>query len=424
MPRKKTRREFWLDVVFGTLFIFGLMLVFTKVTTFRVFDIFDPVGEALGEMQLTDVVFSQLREDPIADERIVMVNIANESRASIAMMIDSISQHNPAVIGFDSFFYVPKEDTLGDIMLSEAFSRVENLVLVSKLIAAPDYTPGSEFKVDSVRYSWEFFNQYADANAFATLDTRAKDQGDLKFCRQFWPKMEVDGEEHMAFAVKLAQYLDSAAVEEFLSRNHETELINFKGNVLDYGATKFGTKYFALDVADVYLGNYIPEMIEGKIVIFAFLGNRLGDRNNLEDKFITPLNASYAGRTLPDMYGGVIHANIVSMILSRDWIYYLDDNIENVIGIILALLNVALFSLIYMRIPKWYDGVTKLFQLVELAGLLFLIVYVFDRYNFVLELGLAFFAIALSGDALEVFYGVIKNIFSKEGRRELFRTEG
>ena len=418
-----SKKQFWLDVVLATLFIFGLMFVFTKVTTFKVFDIFDPVGEALGEMQMTDVVFSQLREDPIADERIVMVNIANESRASMAMMIDSISQHNPAVIGFDSFFLTPKEDTLGDIMLADAFSRVENLVLVSKLIAAPDSEPGAEFKVDSVQYSWEFFNQYADANAFATLDTRAKDQGDLKFCRQFWPDMEVDGERHVAFGVKLAQYLDSAAVEEFLARDHETELINFKGNVLDYGATKFGTKYFALDVPDVYLGNYVPEMIEGKIVIFAFLGNYLGDRKDFEDKFITPLNASYVGRTLPDMYGGVIHANIVSMILSRDFIYYLDDKVENIIGIILALFNVALFSLIYRRIPKWYDGVTKLFQLVELAGLLFLIVYVFDRYNFVLELGLAFFAIALSGDALEVFYGVVKNIFSKEGRRELFRTE-
>lgn len=416
-------RKFWLDVILATVFIFGLMFLFAKVTAFKVFDMFDPVGEALGEMQMTDVVFSQLRNDPVADERIVLVNIGNELRPAIAMMLDSISQHNPAVIGIDSFFNYPKEDSLGDIMLADAMSRVENLVLVSKLIASQDPEDIDLNVVDSVAYSWEFFNQHADANAFATLDTEAKEQGDLKFCRQFWPQMDVNGEQHVAFGVKLAEYLEPEKAKKFLDRGYESELINFKGNVLDYGATKFGTKYFALDVQDVFLGNYVPEMIEGKIVIFCYLGEFLGDRRTFEDKFITPLNANYVGRTLPDMFGGVIHANIISMILSEDYIYYLDDTIENIIGIILAFLNVAFFSVIYKRIPKWYDGATKLFQLFELAGLLFLTVYVFDSYNFVMELGLAFFAIALSGDALEVYYGVVKNSFTKEGRRALFKAD-
>lgn len=416
-------RKFWLDVIFATVFIFGLMFVFSKITAFQVFDLFDPVGEALGEMQMTDVVFSQLRNDPVADERIVLVNIGYEQRPTIAMMLDSINQHNPAVIGIDSFFDFPKEDTIGDIMLSEAMARVENLVLVSKLLASKDPEKAEQNIVDSVHYSWEFFNQHADANAFATLDTEAKEQGDLKFCRQFWPQMEVKGEKHVAFAVKMAEYYDPEKAQKFLDRGYESELINFKGNVLDYGATKFGTKYFALDVQDVFMGNYVPEMIEGKVVIFCYLGQFLGDRRTFEDKFITPLNANYVGRTLPDMFGGVIHANIVSMILSEDYIYYLNDKLENIIGIILAFFNVAFFSVIYKRIPKWYDGATKLFQLFELAGLLFLTVYIFDEYNFVMELGLGFFAIALSGDALEVYYGVVKNSFTKEGRRSLFRAE-
>ena len=61
--------------------------------------------------------------------------------------------------------------------------------------------------------------------------------------------------------------------------------------MLDYGATKFGTKFAALDVYDVFGGNYVPEMIEGKIVIiFCYLGKYLGDRESLEDKYFTPLN--------------------------------------------------------------------------------------------------------------------------------------
>ncbi len=420
-------RKFWIDVLFATLFIFGLMFLFSKVTTFRIFDIFDPVGDALGEMQMTDVVFSQLRYDPVADDRIVMVNIANESRGSLAMMIDSISRFYPAVMGFDTFFRYPKEDTLGDIMLADALMRASertNVVLASKLHVLDDpEIEGDENTIDSVSYSWEFFNQYATSNGFATLDTYAKDQGDLKFCRQFWPNMDVHGVEHRALAVEITKYYAPEKVERFLARDNDSELINFKGNVLDFGATKFGTKYYALDVPDVYLGNYIPEMITGKIVIFAFLGEQLGDRKNFEDKYITPLNANYVGRTLPDMYGGVIWANIVSMILNEDYINHLSDNYEAIIGIIIAVLNLAFFSLIYKRIPKWYDGVTKLIQLLELAGLLFFTVWVFDTYNFVLELGLATLAVAISGDGLEVFYGVVKNSFTKEGRRELFRAD-
>ncbi|MBV6646342.1 MAG: CHASE2 domain-containing protein, partial [Cyclobacteriaceae bacterium] len=127
-------RKIWLDVVLGTLFIFGLMGLFASVTAFKVFDIFDPIGDALGEMSMTDIVMSQLREDPIADERIVLVNIGSLSRPEIGMMVNIINEHNPAVIGVDSFFDFPKEDTLGDMVLAEAFGNVNNLVMASKLL--------------------------------------------------------------------------------------------------------------------------------------------------------------------------------------------------------------------------------------------------------------------------------------------------
>ena len=60
-------------------------------------------------------------------------------------------------------------------------------------------------------------------------------------------------------------------------------------------------------------------MVEGKIVLFGYLGDRLG-APQWEDKFFTPLNESIAGRANPDMYGPVIHANIASMVLNDDYI--------------------------------------------------------------------------------------------------------
>ncbi len=415
-------RKLWLDVILGTIFIFATMGLLRSVTQFNIFEVFDPIGEALGEMTITDLVMSQLREDPTADERIVLVNISNLSRPEIGMMLNIINEHNPKVVGIDTFFDYPKEDTLGDLVLAEAMANTENLVLVNKFVTNPETDVP-----DSIHSSWPLFSENADSQAMANLITEAKDQDDLKMCRAFWPSMDVQLDEGAvklpAFAVEMARYYDPEAAEDFLSRGVEEELINFKGNVLDYGATKFGTKYFALDVPDVFNGNFIPEMIEGKIVMFCYLGLYLGDRSSIEDKFITPLNAYYVGRALPDMYGGVIHANAISMILSRDYIDYMSENSGIIAAIILCFLNVLLFTIIYKTIPKWYDGLTKIIQLIEALGIYFLMIMIFHWYNFKMELTVAIIAILLAGDLLEIFHGVVKNSFTKEGRRALFKAD-
>lgn len=411
-------RKFWLDVIMATAFIFGVMGILDSFTGFKLFDMFDPIGEAFDDMEWTDIVFSQLRDDPVGDDRIILVNLSTLQRGEIGAMLQIISQYNPACIGVDSFFYYPKDDTLGDMMLLEGMASVDNLVLASKLLLDEE-----DPEKDSVEYSWEVFNSFASSTGFANLITDADEQADLKMCREFYPEFDVRGERHHAFAVELASYYDSAAAAEFLEREYEVEVINYKGNVLDYGATKFGTKYPALDVQDVYQGNFLPEMIEGKIVMFCFLGNYLGDRESLEDKYYTPLNEKYIGRAFPDMYGGVVHANIISMVLDRSYINQLSEFQGIVFAIVLCFLNVALFSLIYRRLSRWYDGITKLFQLFEIGLLVFGVIYLLDFYNFKAEIGLALFAVAIAGDSLEVYYGVVKNSFTKAGRKALFKVD-
>ncbi len=413
----RTLKKLWLDTILGTLFIFGIMGAFASISAFKIFDIFDPIADALGDFQVTDIVFSQLREDPIADERIVLVNIGTETRGSIGVMVDKINQYNPAVIGMDTFFDVPK-DTLEDMILEGALASVENLVMVTQMLIYDE-----DNVIDSLRVSIPAFTRNAEY-AHANLDAEAEDQDDLKFCRQFWPRRYDDqGNAQVALGIKLASYLDSARAQKFLDRDNDIELINFKGNVIDFGATKYGTKYYALDVLDVFQDNFTPEIIEGKIVIFCFLGDYIGDRTSTEDKYITPLNAKYAGRTLPDMYGGVIHANIISMVLSDDPVNVMGQAGQIASAILLCVFNVFLFSIIYKRIPKWYDGSTKVFQLLELMVLYFVMLQVFDSYNYYVDLTFGLIAVALSGDALEVYYGVIKNTFTKEGRRSLFKAD-
>ncbi len=410
-------RKFWLDTIFGTIFILSLMWVFSNITQLKIFDIFDPVGEALNDVKLTDVVYSQIREPLPVQEDILLVNIGLLPRAGIAELTNIINRYEPKVIGMDTFFRVPK-DSIGDAMLEQAFANVDNLVLVNKLI----YNPATD-GFDSLDVTLPRFTKNADI-AFANLIAPgAQHQDDLKNTREFAVQEQAAGETYEAFGVKLVEKYAPEKAEKFIARGNDVEVINYRGNVMDFGATRYGTTFFALDFTDVFMENFDPSVVKDKIVIMCFMGSQLGDRLSTDDKYYTPINAKYAGKSDADMFGGVIHANIVAMILNEDYVDRMSDTQGIIAGILILFLIVVLFSLIYKTIPTWYDGTTKLIQIVVVLFLMYLTIQVFDSFNYELDLTFTIIAVAFSGDALEVYYGVIKNLLSKQGRKELTKIK-
>lgn len=410
------KKGFWLDTVLGTAFIFFMMYVVVKIFSF--FDVLDPIGEALDDMQLTDLRFSALREDPTVNEDIVVVNFGNLDRAGIAEQIRIINNYNPKVIAIDAFFDTHKEGWK-DTLLMNAMSEVENLVLVSKVA---EYNPESDI-FDTLLTSLPMFAQYSTTGQANLISYGSKSQEDFKAVRTFSPNDPVKNqkEQELAFAVKAAQLYDPEAVREFIDRGNETEIINYRGNIIDFGRSEFGNMFYALDVIDVFNENFTPDVIEGKIVFIGFLGDDFFD-SSWDDKFFTPMNSKYAGRANPDMFGVVIHANIAAMVLDKEFINSMPDWFGIVFGIVMCYLNVILFTLIYKKLPRWYDGLTKIIQLIEVLILFFIMVMVFANFDFKLEITLAAAAIALAGDSLEVFHGVVKNLFSAEGRKQLFEV--
>ncbi len=402
----------WIDSVIATIFIF--VVIFGLLSLINVFDAIDPVGEALEDVEFTDLVYSNLREAPSAEDDIVLVNIGNLSRMAIAEQIRIINQYNPKVIGLDTFF--PYQiDHVQDSILAATLMDIDNLVMASKLLKPNDVSEN----YDSIKISAEPFRGNADF-AFANLFVgQGVEQEDVKTCRKFAPLLSYQDEKQMAFSVRLANYYAPEKVKKFLERGNEVEYINYKGNAFG-SASNFNPTFFALDVQDVFEENFTPDLIEGKIVIFGFIGDYLGDPYDIEDKYFTPLNVKYAGRGAPDMYGAVIHANIISMILDEDYVYKLDKAYQILIAVILCYINVVAFMWVYYSLKNWYDGVTKIVQLIELLLIVLFIIYSYHWFDWNLELTLAMGVVAVVGDSLEVYNGVVKNMFIKEGRKELF----
>jgi CHASE2 domain-containing sensor protein len=439
-----------------TAFTFLVMFGVSKLTTFEILSAFDPIGKALDEFDVTDYVFSHLRPQPDIDDRIVLVNIGETSRMEVAQMISAVSQHKPRVIGVDGFFNCEGGfydvdncpqllDTLGNLMLASAIQEAGNVVMVARLLQSDSLSAIADSLAqldildvyDSMEVSDPMFSNYAK-NAFANLPTGDRDgnnvatyQEDVKICKSLIPRVHVNGEEMLAFSVTMAMMYDSVKAKKFLARGNEEELINFRGNI-DISSVKIEalrknmneastirTLCPVLDHDQVLNGEFAPEVFQDKVVIFGFLGKYLGD-TQWEDKFFTPMNAKVSGRANPDMYGPVIHANAVAMILNEDYIDETPLYVEVLTAVLMCFLNALLFYWVDNKFPSLFDGLSVVLQIVQILLVSALMVYIFLVFDLKLEFGLTMIVLALIGPCFDMYKSLentlIKSLTSRVRR--------
>jgi CHASE2 domain-containing sensor protein len=429
-------KGFWFQCLYITLFVFLMMLGVRQITDFKLFNAFDPISQALTDFEMTDYAFSNLRPDPVVDERIVIVNIGDLDRRNLAQQINIIRQFKPKVIGIDSYFNCEGRlrdsvncpallDTLGNLLLEDAIKEAGNVVLVSKLLqkAKTSLDPEAGSLQDSVEYSDLSFRLYAK-NGFANLitDPPAIYQDDVKQCRSFVPKLNVNDEDHFAFGVQMTMMFDSAKTKRFLARNKEEEIINYRGNVemqdirlkmvraRETATTRYPQMFYAIDVDQLFNLDFDSSLFKDKIVIMGFLGSSFGDPS-WNDKYFTPLNKKVAGRANPDMFGVIVHANIVAMILKEDYVNALTDWQKYAIAFFVCFLTVALFIKIDRNLPAWFDTLSVTIQVVQILAISGLIVYFFASFTFKLDLAVTLGASALVGPSYDIYKG-FKNQFT------------
>jgi CHASE2 domain-containing sensor protein len=430
-------KQLFLRGFFVTLLVLLVGLGVSQLTKMEILSAFDPVSKAFEEFELTDHVFSNLRDDPNPDPRIVIVNISTATRRDLSQAVRIISSSKPKVIGIDSFFNCegglydslncPQlSDTLGNLMLASAIEDAGNVVLVSRLLQTDSLynvqSNDSTFReealdlYDSIEYSDPIFSDHA-TNAYANLPTGASYQEDVKICKSIIPQKVVNGERKLAFSVMMAMKYDSVKTNKFLARGNDEEVINFIGNIAmshvkiaaHRKAMKDVSKYnalcVALDWSQFVQGQYEPSMFTNNVVILGYLGDYFG-HPAWEDKFFTPLNTKVAGRANPDMFGPVIHANVVAMILNENYINEIPLWMQISIAIVACFFNVLLFSWIDRKFPLLYDGLGVFIQIFEILLVSVVVVYVFHLFSIKMDLTLTMAALALVGPCFDVYKGI------------------
>lgn len=403
---------FSLDNLMITLATIGVILLLRYIP--QNVDFLDPVGAALGDVELTDMVFSQFRNEDRygVDTNIVIVNIGFSDREQIAEMIDQLNVYDPKVIGIDAFFRDEKDPEI-DEMLASAMSDVENLVLVSKVAFAEESrdVDATRFDVSDVSDDREFdtlelshptFTQHA-TTGFANLIT--EQEAAVMTCRKVSLIETWSGQREPSFAVRIAEIYNPQAASKADELGPGEQTINYRGNT---------DKFFFLDGYQVLDPELDLSFIEGKIVLMGFceMSESMDENslapNSLEDVFFTPMNSQYVGRSFPDCYGVVIHANVISMILRGEYMEAMADSTSIIIGLIVLVVNVMLFTYMFENHEDWYDVFAITVALIESIAIMFLVVIVFDKLDYKLNLTPALLSVFLVGTVHDLYQDSLK----------------
>lgn len=353
-------------------------------------DAFNPFEKALQDFEITDLAQTEFKQDRYFESNIVLVNFGNISRGQLAVVLDSIAKYQPKVVGIDAFYSKPK-DPMSDFALRMSMSKINNLVLVSKL----DSFDTEKKRFEHLKVSAPIFSAVAHSG-FANFYTGGEEG--FRTTRKFSPKEKLkDTVEHI-FAAEVVRHFDPKKYQKLLEREHELEMINFNGNV---------ENYFRFDWREILNGTANLETLKDKIVLIGYIGDWLGDKD-LVDIFYTPLNENIAGRSYPDMYGVVVHANIVSMILNETYIDQWPKFLDVIMAIFFAFLNGAIF-LYWAEFKKTFFEIgVRLVQLIEMTILTAITIYLLSQHQIKLEATLAVIIIAASADFSDIYHSGIK----------------
>ncbi|MCK9203042.1 MAG: CHASE2 domain-containing protein [Saccharofermentanaceae bacterium] len=346
---------FWLKADY---FIITLSLFITVsalgLITFNI-TMFDPIKKALSDFNFSDLLYSRLSASKgTIDTNIVLVNIGHLNRSQIADEIALVRKNNPRIIGFDGFFS-SRRDPVVDSALRIRFNEGDNMIMACFLTGKNELTG----KFDSLETS----DPYFDNGRHGFVNLGGADPM-ISTVRTFSPREVFRGETLFPLSGSAVRRFAPEAFRTLLERDNKREVINYRGNK---------DAYVAFDIDEIFDSASDLSVIRDKIVLMGYMGESFQGPPDLEDIYYTPMNQELSGRSRPDMYGVVIHANIVSMILAGDYINVMPTWQCILFSFILCYFYVIFITWLNTRNPLLFNVVYPVFLLL----LNVLIIYVF-----------------------------------------------
>ena len=373
-------RHILIATLFIPLFAAGTTLLLSKIP------FLDPITDSVVDFDFTDFAYSDIEEREFEiDTNLVIVNISTLGRGDLARLIDSVNYHEPATVGIDVFFPVPKVPET-DSVLIQALNRSPNRVMVAGidnmdgLISSDSmFLHGGHIGVSSFRFEVDnHIRRFKSRFALNPTDTL------------------------LGFDIQLVNNYSPEKASEFLERNREFEIINYAGNFQRF----LVLEHHQFDNMD---------LVRGKIVLLGFLGDEFGDRSSLDDRHYTPLKDPDSQLNVPDMFGVVIHANIISMILNGNYIRDM-ETLSTFFAYLLLATALVFFSFVYRRVNHRYSLISRSVSLAVIFLIVYssVLLYRFHDLNFDVRLAVLFLLFA--PDTYELYIDFFQPLFNRISR--------
>ncbi len=398
-------KKYWIffDALRINIFTF-LTLIFLWAIIDSI-DLFNPFDEFFDNFDYTDLYYSEfMKSDMPTDTNIFIVNIGNLNRKEIAQQINTLQKFNPKVIGIDAVF--AERRGMDDFLLQQALNSGDNIVMGGFGI----YEEG---KASGIIKSDPFFGD----KPIGHLEMEA----DPKTVRDFDKFIRFNDTIFNAFTVEIASMYDEDMFLQFAQRKNQKEMINYRGGQMPF---------IIFDYEEINDSNENLKIIEDKIVLMGYVRMFSGAPSDTIDSHFTPLKRSEYGYA--DTKGIEIHAHILSMILSENYINRLPLWANYLIAFIIAQLFLMWLVYYYVNGSKLFDILSKPIQFVLIVLVLWVTFLIFSEFALkidmiptVLALILCIEVLYLYEETLELFKistYLTKNFnYTKDERKKLYR---
>lgn len=345
--------------------------------------IFNQFTQAFKDFTITDMFYSKIiNQDRIYKGPLVLINIENRSREEIAFLIQRLEEGKPKVIGLDVIF-PDKKDSASDELLKQTLTGYKNIVYpyVASFDTTTEETKNNEYFKSN---SGAFVNLVGENREYSTI-------------RYYYPVYN----NIPAFTTAIMQMYDPLKAASLLKRNQKAE-IRYYGNVQNFTYQNF---------EEVMQPSFNVSSLKDKIILTGYFGLTNNAKNKLdEDRFFTPLNPRLSGRSHPDMYGMVIHANILRMELDNDYIYAFPTWLNWLLAFLLSWILLPMFVRWYVHKAVWFHLFTIVLQLTISMVFVYLTILLYAKANLKIESSAVLVSILLIGDFL-LFYDHLVKFF-------------
>lgn len=257
---------------------------------------FNPLSKALEDFSFLDVYYSEkLNDKQKIEPNIVLLNIEHASRLEIKNALQSILSEDPKVVGFD--------------VILRAFEHKEVDSALASMLNHKKVVTGYVLGDNGLVSNHSFFEQKG-TSGFVNFNFGYQEA----VVREFTGFYEDGKRTHKAFSVEVAKKFlskKSWKKRKLTEKLASSRVINYIGNY----------ERFANFSLSEFMSLTNKSFVKDKIVLLGYLGTPTGNKHDIEDKHFTPLNPITAGKSIPDMNGLTLHANIVSMIIADNFMY-------------------------------------------------------------------------------------------------------